>query len=56
MGGLLGGGAKGMLAPALKLLGMGLPPPPVPTPMNPKIYVIFVSDPMLLHFDKLQKK
>ena len=37
MGGLLGVGAKGMLAPPLKLLGGGglppLPPPPLPTPM-----------------------
>ena len=38
MGGLLGGGAKGMLAPPLKLLGGGAgtpwpPPPPLPTPM-----------------------
>ena len=37
MGGLLGGGgAKGMLAPPLKLLGGGLAPPapPLPTPMS----------------------
>ena len=37
MGGLLGGGggAKGMLAPPLKLLGGAWPPlaPPLPTPM-----------------------
>ena len=32
MGGLLGGGPKGMLAPPLKLLG-GLAPP-LPTPME----------------------
>ena len=38
VGGLMGGGPKGMLAPPPKLLGGGLaplapPPPPLPTPM-----------------------
>ena len=32
MGGLLGGGPKGMLAPPLKLLGGAWPPPPPPRP------------------------
>ena len=40
VGELLGGGAKGMLAPS-KIIGVGLPPPPppLPTPMYP-IYVM----------------
>ena len=50
MGGLLvGGGAKGMLAPLLKLLGgPGPPAPPLPTPMKGNV----VSEPMIVRLRK----
>ena len=41
-----GGGAKGMLAPPVKLLGGGLAPlpPPLPTPMSPAKETSFEMD------------
>ena len=46
MGGLLGGGAKGMLAPPSQIIGgPGPPDPPLPTPMsNAKTFNAMVYD------------